>query len=100
LAKAFSRAFLKGLADTIQDPEAAFTTTLKYVPDAAKDDTVKKAQHDVLLKVVSDYWKTSGKLGQSNTDQFTKTQTLLKDVGLIDKETDMSRAATNAYLPQ
>jgi len=99
LAKAFSRAFLKGLADTIADPEAAFNTTLKYVPDAAKDDTVKKTQHDILLKVVSDYWKTSDKLGHSDPRQWDQTQSLLKEVGLIDRETDMSKAVTNAYLP-
>jgi NitT/TauT family transport system substrate-binding protein len=99
LAKAFARAFLKGLGDTIQDPEAAFTTTLKFVPDAAKDETVKKAQHDVLLKVVSEYWKTSGKLGQSDPKLWDQTQSVLKEVGLLDRETDMSKAVTNAFLP-
>jgi NitT/TauT family transport system substrate-binding protein len=99
LAKAFARAFLKGLADTVQDPEAAFTTTLKFVPDAAKDEKVKRAQHDVLLKVVSDYWKTSGKLGQSDLKLWEQTQSVLKEAGLLDKETDMSRAVTNNYLP-
>lgn len=91
---------IDGLADTVADPEAAFTTTLKFVPDAAKDETVKKAQHDVLVKVVSDYWKTSGKLGQNDPKLWDQTQTVLKEVGLIDKETDMSKAVTNAFLPQ
>jgi putative riboflavin transport system substrate-binding protein len=99
LARAFARAFLKGLGDTIQDPEAAFTTTLKFAPDAGKDETVKKAQHDVLLKVVNEYWKTSGKLGQSDPKLWDQTQSVLKEVGLIDKETDMSKAVTNNYLP-
>jgi NitT/TauT family transport system substrate-binding protein len=99
LAKAFARAFLKGLADTVQDPEAAFTTTLKFVPDAGKDETVKRAQHDVLLKVVNDYWKTTGKLGQSDLKLWEQTQTVLKEAGLLDKETDMARAVTNNYLP-
>ena len=99
LAKGFARAFLKGLADTIADPEAAFTTTLKYVPDAAKDDTVKKAQHDILLKVVNEYWKTSGKLGQNDPKLWEQSQTVLKEAGLLDKETDMNKAVTNAFLP-
>jgi NitT/TauT family transport system substrate-binding protein len=99
LARAFARAFLKGLADTTQDPEAAFQTTLKFVPDAAKDEQVKQAQHDVLMKVVNDYWKTSGKLGQSDPKLWEQTQTVLKDTGLIDRDTDMSQAVTNAFLP-
>jgi len=99
LARAFARAFLKGLADTVADPEAAFQTTLKFVPDAAKDEQVKQAQHAVLLKVVSDYWKTSGKLGQSDVNLWQQTQSVLKDTGLIDTETDMSKAVTNAFLP-
>jgi NitT/TauT family transport system substrate-binding protein len=99
LARGFARAFLKGLADTIQDPEAAFTTTLKFVPDAGKDETVKKAQHDILLKVVNEYWKTSGKLGQSDPKLWEQTQTVLKETGFVDKETDMGRAVTNAFLP-
>lgn len=100
LARAFARAFLKGLADTIADPEAAFATTLKFVPDAAKDETVKKAQHDVLLKVVGEYWKTSGKLGQSDPKLWEQTQTVLKEAGLLDKETDISTAVTNDFLPK
>jgi NitT/TauT family transport system substrate-binding protein len=99
LARSFARAFLKGLADTIADPEAAFTTTLKFVPDAAKDETVKKTQHDVLVKVVNEYWKTSGQLGQSDPKLWEQTQSVLKEVGLLDKETDMSKAVTNAFLP-
>jgi putative riboflavin transport system substrate-binding protein len=99
LAKAFARAFTKGLADTVADPEAAFQTTLKFVPDAAKDDQVKKAQHDVLMKVVSDYWKTSGKYGQSDPKLWDQTQNVLKEVALIDRTTDMSKAVINAYLP-
>jgi NitT/TauT family transport system substrate-binding protein len=99
LARSFARAFLKGLADTIADPEAAFATTLKFVPDAAKDETVKKTQHDVLVKVVNEYWKTSGKLGQSDPKLWEQTQSVLKEVGLLDKETDMSKAVTNAFLP-
>ena len=73
--------------------------TLKFVPDAGKDETIKRAQHDVLLKVVSDYWKTSGKLGQSDLKLWEQTQSVLKEAGLLDKETDMSRAVTNNYLP-
>jgi NitT/TauT family transport system substrate-binding protein len=99
LARGFARAFLKGLADTIADPEAAFTTTLKFVPDAAKDETVKKAQHDVLMKVVSDYWKTSGKLGESDPKLWDQSQAVLKETGLVDHDTDMSKAVTNAFLP-
>jgi len=99
LARAFARAFLHGLSDTVADPEAAFQTTLKYVPDAAKDATVKQAQHDILMKVVNDYWKTSGKLGESDPKLWDQTQGVLKDAGLIDSETDMSKAVTNAFLP-
>ena len=99
LARGFARAFLHGLADTVADPEAAFQTTLKYVPDAAKDPTVKQAQHDILMKVVNDYWKTSGKLGQSDVGLWQQTQSVLKDAGLLDAETDMSKAVTNAFLP-
>jgi NitT/TauT family transport system substrate-binding protein len=99
LARAFARAFLKGLADTIQDPEAAFQTTLKFVPDMAKDDQVKMAQHDVLIKVVTEYWTTSGKFGQSDVKQWDQTQAVLKEAGLVDRETDMNKAVTNAYLP-
>jgi NitT/TauT family transport system substrate-binding protein len=99
LARGFARAFLHGLSDTVSDPEAAFATTLKFVPDAAKDESVKKAQHDVLVKVVNEYWKTSGKLGQSDPKLWDQTQAVLREVGLIDKETDMSKAVTNGFLP-
>ncbi|MBV9173636.1 MAG: hypothetical protein JOZ81_26530 [Chloroflexi bacterium] len=51
------------------------------------------------MKVVNDYWKTSGKLGESDPKLWDQTQGVLKDAGLIDSETDMSKAVTNAFLP-
>lgn len=100
LARGFARAFLRGLADTIADPEAAFQTTLKAVPDAAKDGQVKQAQHDVLLKVVRDYWTApDGRLGHSDPALWQQTQAVIQDAGLIDAPTDMGQAVTNTFLP-
>ncbi len=99
LARGFARAFLHGLDDTVRNPQEAFNITLTYVPDIAKDEKVKQAQLQTLQLVANDYWKTSGKLGASDASLWGGTQKLMKDTGLIDKETDMSRAITNDYLP-
>lgn len=99
LARAFARAFLKGLQYTIENPREAFELSLKFVPEAAKDEQIKRAQMQTLELVVNNYWKTSGKLGASDVRLWEQTQTLMKEAGLIDKETDMSQAVTNAFLP-
>jgi len=99
LARAFARAFLKGLDDTISNPQEAFEISLKFVPDAAKDVATREAQFQVLKLVVDDYLTTTEPLGRSDVKLWERTQSIMKATGLIERETDMHEAVTNAYLP-
>jgi len=99
LARAFARAFLKGLEDTISSPREAFEISVKFVPDAGKDAATSDAQFQVLKLVVDDYLTTSEPLGHSDVKLWERTQSIMKATGLIERETDMHEAVTNYYLP-
>src|SRR5512146_1020708 len=55
LVRRMTSAFLKGLADTIADPAAAYDVSLKYVPDLGKAN--KSTQMEILNRSIG-LWKT------------------------------------------
>jgi NitT/TauT family transport system substrate-binding protein len=87
------RAALRGLKDTIEDPEAAFEITLKFVPEAAQQ---REAQLAVLREAI-EYWKAD-RLGYSDPAAWEASQRFLKDVGLIQETMDVSTLFTNRFV--
>jgi NitT/TauT family transport system substrate-binding protein len=95
LVRAFIGAFLKGLEDTIENPEAAFTISEKYIEGFSQLDA------DVQMKVLTtsiEQWKTD-RLGYSDPQAWENMQDVLLDMGLITEEMDLSKAFTNEFIP-
>jgi len=93
LVRAFVQAALKGLADTIADPSAAFEISRKYIPDGDKlDDTQKQ----VLLTSI-EQWKTATP-GLSDPKAWENMQTVLLDMGSYPAPLDLSKAFTNNFV--
>jgi NitT/TauT family transport system substrate-binding protein len=95
LVRGMVAALLKGLYDTIADPEAAYQISLGYVETLAQADT--GVQKKVLATSI-DLWKTS-RLGESNPSAWENMQTVLLDVGLLAQPQDLSKAFTNEFIP-
>jgi len=87
------RASLRGLKDTIENPEAAFEITLRFVPEAAQQ---REAQLAVLRESI-EYWKAE-RLGYSDPAAWEASQQFLKDVGLIQETVDVSALFTNRFV--
>ena len=94
LARAFARAFLKGLEDTLADPDAAFDICRKYVEGLDENEAVQRAVLEASLK----YWQ-GDPLGASDPDAWQKTADVMLDAGLLSTAVDADRAFTNDYLP-
>ncbi len=95
LVRAFVGAFLKGLADTIANPDEAFTTSGSYIPNFADQDA------DVQKKILDtsiEQWKTE-RLGYSNPQAWENMQTVLLDMGLLTEKMDLNKAFTNQFIP-
>ena len=94
LIRRMVRASLRGLRDTLAQPDAAFETTLKAIPEAAKTREAQRATLEASLG----FWRTD-RLGQSDPQAWQTSARFMKDVGLIATEVDPSRAFTNEFIP-
>ena len=95
LVKRMVSAMLKGLADTIADPNAAFEISKKYVDGlAAADETIQK---EVLARSI-ELWKAE-RIGFSDMAAWENMQNTLLKMGLLTKPLDLSKAFTNEFVP-
>ena len=88
-------AFLKGLADTIANPDEAYTISKKYVQDLAQSN--EGTQKEVLSRSI-DLWKTD-RLGYSSPQAWQNMQDTLLKMGLLKKMLDINKAFTNQFIP-
>jgi NitT/TauT family transport system substrate-binding protein len=95
LVRAFVGAFLKGLSDTIADPDEAFKTSESYIPNFADLDA--KVQK-LILETSVEQWKTQ-RLGYSDPKAWENMQAVLLEMGLIKEKMDLSKAYTNDFIP-
>ncbi|MFV1858076.1 MAG: ABC transporter substrate-binding protein [Anaerolineales bacterium] len=92
------RATLRGLSDTIEDPEAAFEISKKYIEGL---DQLSAADQDLQRAVLAEsieFWKTD-RPGFSDPKAWENMQAVLLDMGLIAESMDLAAAFTNEYLP-
>ncbi len=95
LVRAFIGAFLKGLSDTIVNPDEAFKTSEAYIPNFADLDADVQKQ---VLETSIEQWKTD-RLGYSDPQAWENMQNVLLDMGLITKKMDLNKAYTNEFIP-
>lgn len=93
--RAFVRAFLRGLADTIADPEAAYEISTKYVEGLS---ALEKDTQMAVLTLSIESWQATI-LGYANPQAWENMHAVLLEMGLIIQPLDVSAAFTNDYLP-
>ncbi|EFO81771.1 NMT1/THI5-like domain-containing protein [Oscillochloris trichoides DG-6] len=99
LVRAFMLASLRGLADTLADPDAAFTLSLNYIPEAQLGDV--ELQRQVLTESLP-YWtsaqtETEG-LGFTNLETWVKTEEFMRAANLLTQPVEVSSAFTNEFI--
>jgi len=95
LVRAFVSAFLKGLQDTLANPDEAFTISEKYIPNFSElDATVQK----LVLTTSIEQWQAQ-RLGYSDPQAWENMQNILLDMGLLTEKQDLSKAFTNEFIP-
>jgi putative riboflavin transport system substrate-binding protein len=95
LVRKMDQAILKGIADTIANPDAAYQTSLKYVEGLAQVDQAVQQQ---VLTTSIEFWK-SASLGSSDLTAWENTQQVLLDMGFLTKPLDVTQAFSNEFLP-
>ena len=88
-------AFLNGLADTITDPDEAYTLSKAHVENLAEaDETVQK---QVLARSI-DLWQGT-RLGYSDPQAWANMQDVLMQMGLLVEKQKLENAFTNEFVP-
>jgi NitT/TauT family transport system substrate-binding protein len=95
LVRRMTSGFLRGLADTISNPDEAYGISEKYVPNLAQADAA--TQKEILLRSI-DLWKAV-KLGTSNPQAWENMQSTLIKMGLLKQPLDLTKAFTNEFVP-
>jgi len=95
LIRRMDQAILKGIADTIANPDEAFQISLKYVEGLAQLD--QDIQKEVLSTSIL-FWKAD-RLGYSDPAAWDNTQQVLLDMGLMTKPLDLTQVFNNDFLP-
>jgi NitT/TauT family transport system substrate-binding protein len=95
LVRGFVGAFLKGLADTVADPEEAFELSTAHIPNFADLDA--EVQKEVLATSI-EQWRAE-RLGYSDPQAWENMQTVLLEMGLITEGLDLNKAFTNEFIP-
>ena len=95
LVRRMVTATLKGLADTIANPDQAYTISEKYVPNLAQADAATQKQ---ILSSSIDLWKAN-RLGYSDPQSWTNMQNTLLKMGLLKQPLDLTKAFTNQFIP-
>jgi len=95
LVGAVVRGFLRGLEATLEDPEAAFDTARKVIPEM--DDEAADLQRAVLEESIA-LWR-SERPGKSDPAAWQATVELLDALGLLAAEVDPESVYTNAFVP-
>jgi len=92
--RSFVKAFLRGLSDTLADPEAAFEISTHYVEGLADNADFGKAVLDATLP----YWQAD-QLGYSEAATWERSQQVMQDAGLLEEMTAVHAMFTNDFLP-
>ena len=90
----FVRATLRGINYTIHYPDDAYNVSLKYVEGLSSAD--RDVQMQILHKAI-EYWRAD-KLGYANPQAWDNMEKVLRSMGLVTHDLDVSKAYTNQFI--
>jgi putative riboflavin transport system substrate-binding protein len=98
LAQGMVRAALRGVAYTVEHPDEAFAISLKHVPEAASDAQTEAVNRAILSKSI-EFWKAApGELGRSQEADWQASQRIMRQMGLVSSEVDVSDMFSNRFV--
>lgn len=95
VARGFVRALLRGIQDTMTNPDDALQITLKHVPEAGGDNL---ATSKAVLLASIPLWKNT-RLGETRLADWQAMEQFMSSAGFINTPVDVNKAFSNDYLP-
>jgi NitT/TauT family transport system substrate-binding protein len=90
----FVAASLRGLQDTLEDPDEAFELSLPYIPEAEIDGTDFER---AVLEASLPYWE-SEQVGFSDPEKWEQSHTFLLELELLNEPVVLEEAYTNEFV--
>ncbi len=95
VARGFVHALLRGVQDTLNNPDEALQITVKRVPEAGGENlTTSKA----VLNASIPLWKNT-RLGETRLADWQAMEKFMRAAGFIADEVDVQKAFTNEFVP-
>ena len=94
LVQGFVEASMRGLRDTLENPDEAFQISLAFIPEA--NLSTPEFERAVLQESLP-YW-TSARLGAMSEDMWAKSHQFLLDLNLLQSPIEVEQAYTNAFV--
>ncbi|MBN2393218.1 MAG: ABC transporter substrate-binding protein [Anaerolineae bacterium] len=91
--QAFVDAFLKGLQDVLDDPDAAFDISKKYIEGLEENAPAQRAVLDTSIE----YWRAPN-LGRFDVDSWQQAQAVMAEIGLIEQTMPVESLFTNEFV--
>ncbi|HNT23546.1 MAG TPA: ABC transporter substrate-binding protein [Anaerolineales bacterium] len=99
LVQRMVQATLRGIADTLADPDQAFEICKSYVEALAQADAPVLAVQRQVLEASLPLWQAET-LGLADPLAWENMQAVLLDMGLLTQPLDLSQAFTNQFIEQ
>lgn len=96
LVQRMVRAMLRGIQYTLDHPDEAFDTAVRFVPEAAQQLETNRAIFDASLAI----WQPAAgeKLGFTDPDTWSATAAMMAEAGLVDKVVPTDGIWTNEFV--
>jgi NitT/TauT family transport system substrate-binding protein len=94
LVQGFVEASMRGLRDTLENPDEAFEISLAFIPEA---NLSTPEFERVVLQESLPYW-TSARLGAMPETMWADSHQFLLDLGLLQSPIEVEQAYTNAFV--
>ncbi len=99
LVTRMTRAILRSIQYTLDNPDEAFQIALKHVPEAGgEQEQVSRAIFDASLPLWTP--RPGRKLGHTDPEVWQKAEAFMREMGLLDTHVDVTNIATNDFVKQ
>lgn len=99
LVRGFVMASLRGLQDTLSNPDEAYQLSLSFIPEAQLGDPTLQRQ---VLQESLPYWHSDQTdihgLGFTDADVWAKTEQFMRDAQILAGPVDVNTAFTNEFI--
>jgi putative riboflavin transport system substrate-binding protein len=99
LVRSVSRAFVRGVQDVVAKPDEAVTLCIPYIPGSADKRDQLRAVLDATIPLMQSPNTAQQGYGYSNPATWQNSAVLLRKLGVLGSDVDVTKSYSNDYLP-